>query len=131
MAECRPEHTSIRENRIYIKTVSPIVAYVTREDGSTVFYSPEDEEFCAMIRANAARKWRSFTGRAEAPAFRCVPLALTPFRKQVTMFKDTRINAWHGAFELSGDTQLLELLYNAGLGAKSSQGFGMFALCPK
>lgn len=47
-------------------------------------------------------------------------------KKQVTLFKGTRITAWDGRFRLKGDPALLTFLYNTGLGTKSSQGFGMF-----
>lgn len=129
VVDCWLENNVITERHIRVKTIAPIVSYITCEDGRTVFYSPEEDEFCSMLRTNTERKWLSFTGESDVPEFRCVPMLDRPIRKQVTKFKDTRINAWHGSFELSGDVRILNLLYHTGLGAKSSQGFGMFDLC--
>lgn len=126
---CQWGHTPITHTSIRVKTLSPVVAYITREDGKTVFYSPEDEAFLGLLHTNAARKWRGFTGGEQVPAFRCVPVPGRPIKKQVTKFKNTRINAWFGEFELSGETRMLEFLFHTGLGAKNSQGFGMFTIC--
>ena len=45
----------------------------------------------------------------------------------MTLYKTTRITGWHGRFRLSGSPEMLDLLFHSGLGAKNSQGFGMFA----
>lgn len=122
---CRLENLVVQERELLIATRSPIVAYVTEEDGKTRFFSPEEDAFYTMVVANARRKWQSCFG--DAP-FSCsiTPAENARFRKQVTMFKDTRITAWDGRFRLVGDPQVLNFLYHTGLGAKSSQGFGMF-----
>lgn len=120
------EDRQVQTGEILAVSQSPIVAYVTEEDGKTRFYSPEEAAFYALVTANARRKWQSLHG-ADAPFdFSIAPAENAVFRKQVTQFKTTRITAWDGRFRLSGDPAVLDLLYNVGLGAKSSQGFGMF-----
>lgn len=124
---CRLENVVVQEREILIATRSPIVAYVTEEDGKTRFFSPEEEAFYTMVVANARRKWQSSFG--DVPfSFSITPGKNARFRKQVTMFKDTRITAWDGRFRIMGDPQVLNFLYHTGLGSKSSQGFGMFRL---
>jgi len=44
----------------------------------------------------------------------------------VTVFKGTRITAWNGIYEIVCPPDYLKFLYDAGIGAKNSQGFGMF-----
>lgn len=44
------------------------------------------------------------------------------FRKLVTLFKNTYVNARYGSFTLEGNPKVI---YNVGLGNKTSQGFGM------
>lgn len=107
---------------------SPVVAYRTCEDKKTIFYKPEDPEFCALLCANAERKWRSLYGGGEPISLQIELVPNCRYTKQVTEFKGTCVTAWFGHFHLSGDSKMLNFLYQTGLGAKNSQGFGMFDL---
>jgi len=40
----------------------------------------------------------------------------------------TLIKAWLGTYRIQGDSELISLAYDAGLGSKNSQGFGMFEI---
>jgi len=42
------------------------------------------------------------------------------------MYKNFLIKGWMGTFRLQGLKKALKLAYDAGLGSKNSQGFGMF-----
>lgn len=126
VAAARLENARVQTDVLPVTTCSPIVAYVTLPDGKTVFYSPDTEDFYRLVTANARKKWISHGGNEEAFRFRITPLPDSRFQKQVTSFKTTRITAWNGKFLLEGAPEVLNLLYHTGLGAKSSQGFGMF-----
>ena len=126
VVRCALEDRHVTAGAVTAVTRSPIVAYVTEEDGKTRFYSPEEPAFYTLVTANARRKWQSLRGEDAPFDFSISPAENTVFRKQVTQFKTTRITAWDGRFCLAGDPAVLDLLYHAGLGAKSSQGFGMF-----
>ena len=108
---------------------SPIVAYRTLEDNRTVFHSPEEQAFYAAIIRNAQRKWQSWYPN-EPFELDIRPLLQQKFRKEATRFKQTFITAWYGCFDLSGLPEVLDFVYQTGLGAKSSQGFGMFTAVP-
>ena len=43
----------IFEDRIVIRTLSPITAYITNETGHTIYYSPKDEKFYDSLITNA------------------------------------------------------------------------------
>jgi len=116
----------IFEDRIVIRTLSPITAYVTDETGHTVYYSPKDEKFYSSLITNARRKWGSAYGDAEKPALRVCGVEDARYIKRATRFKSTYITAWHGTFVLEGAPKMLDFLYQVGLGSKNSQGFGMF-----
>lgn len=126
VSACAFRNEMVDKGELEIVTASPIVAYITEKDGHTRFFSPEDPQFYSLVAANARRKWQMVYGDVPCPELTFTPVAGTKFRKQVTQYKTTRITAWHGRFHLSGQPQLLDLLYHTGLGAKSSQGFGMF-----
>ncbi len=50
VGDVRLKDDRIFSNRIVIRTLSPITAYVTDEDGHTVYYSPMDEDFYNSIK---------------------------------------------------------------------------------
>lgn len=113
-------------DRIEVRTLSPITVYMTDDDGHTVYFSPEEERFYAAVMSNARRKWASYTGSEEGFSLRIRPVEGASFVKRSTRFKSTFITAWHGRFILEGAPQVLDFLYQTGLGSKNSQGFGLF-----
>ena len=126
--KCLLEHKTVFQDKIRVQMLSPIVAYVTQTDKSTRFFAPEEPQFYSLLQTNAMRKWGSVHGQDAPVSLSVVPEDRCSFRKQVTQFKTTRINAWFGAFELTGEPAVLNFLYDTGLGAKNSQGFGMFRI---
>lgn len=45
-----------------------------------------------------------------------------------SVFKGTSIDAWKCSFKMSGNIETLNFFYNAGIGARTSQGYGMFEI---
>lgn len=121
----------IYSEKVRVRTLSPITVYVTDESGHTLYYCPEDKEFCDGIIRNAKRKFAGFFGDDEDFKLAITPCSGKRYIKRATRFKDTFITAWHGEFELTGSIKSLNFLYNTGLGSKNSQGFGMFEIVKK
>ena len=117
----------IFEDRAHIKTLSPITVYQTEENGHTTYFSPDDPRFCRAIEKNAQRKWKSSFGD-EPFDFHITPCENARFTKRATRFKETFITAYHGEFIIEGHPKILNFLYHSGLGAKNSEGFGMFSV---
>ncbi len=123
----------ISDNMI-IKMLSPVTAYSTiqTEDGKkkTYYYSPDEKKFSELIRNNAVKKYIITYGRHPIDD----RLELFPFyfnekrNRAVVYFKGFRIEAWTGIFRLAGNPDLLKITYEAGLGAKNSNGFGMWQI---
>lgn len=110
-----------------IRLLSPMVAYITEADGSTRFFRPDESEYLRAVEQNARRKWEVF-GTSDDFDLHIEPIGASKCRKEVTSFKQTYITAWYGEYRISGSPEVIDLLYQVGLGAKSSQGFGMFSL---
>ena len=127
VADVRLVNKTVFSDKVEIRTLSPITAYVTESDGHTNYYSPEDGEFYSMLYTNAKRKWQSCHGDAKFD-FSIRKSDSSHFIKRATRFKDTFITAWHGKFVIEGSADVLNFLYNAGIGGKNSQGFGMFEI---
>lgn len=126
---CLMENKAIFDCKLAVRTVSPIVVLSNTSDGHTFYYSPEDEMFYERIIANAKRKWCTLYDEKEF--YLNVYPAGGSFRKLVTLFKGTYVNAWYGDFILEGNPKVIDFLYNVGLGNKTSQGFGMFEISDK
>lgn len=108
----------------HIRTLSPIVLRQREEDGSTVYFSPEDAKFDELVNLNLYRKFTAGFG-TEPPSTVDLVLASRP-KKVVTRIKDTWVTAWHASFDMHAHPAVTAFLYDTGLGARNSQGFGMF-----
>jgi CRISPR-associated endoribonuclease Cas6 len=118
------------ESSVDVRTLSPVTVYETLHaaDGraKTYYYAPTEREFGLLCGVNAQRKLRALTGRADDVApLTVAPAGWRPHRQVILDYKGTVIKAWHGAFRLTGPSELIQLVLDAGLGSKNAQGFGM------
>ncbi|MGC8935388.1 MAG: CRISPR-associated endoribonuclease Cas6 [Thermoproteota archaeon] len=117
------------KNRIKIKMLSPVTVYSTllTPDGKkkTYYYSPFEDEFQNLIDLNAKKKYFLLSHREVKSRIRIEPEKV---REVVVMYKDMVIKGWTGLFGLRGPKTLIKTVYEAGLGSKNPQGFGMFDL---
>lgn len=104
---------------------TPVIVHKKTQDGKTVYYSPDDEAFLPGLKENFIKKYSALTGK-EASGISIDTFG--NYKKTVTNYKGTWINAYKTNFIISGDSESLEFIYNTGLGAKNSQGFGMLDL---
>lgn len=116
----------IEASKISVKMLSPICVYETSEDKHTTFFSPEDSTFFKLVNDNFKRKYAAaFLKNAKED----IVLSVERFNSRdryFTKYKDYYIEAWKGIYSISGSSEYLSFLYDTGLGAKNSQGFGMF-----
>ena len=62
-------------------------------------------------------------------ADKCIPkIKITAKDKFVTRYKNFYISGWFSEYRLEGNRKHLDFLYQAGLGSKNSQGFGMYEI---
>lgn len=123
----------IHNNHLQIKTLSPITVYSTiQKDSSkkTIYYSPSEKEFSKLIIENLKSKYLAFykLDKEKAPFNENFVIKEKNGSKSklvITYYKNFIIKGWHGLFEIKGDPRLLKIGYDAGFGAKNSQGFGL------
>jgi CRISPR-associated endoribonuclease Cas6 len=118
---------SVISNTINIKMLSPVTVYSTllTPDGrkKTYYYSPFENEFQKLIDDNIKKKYFIFFHKKLKSDLIIKPLKV---RETIIMYKNFLIKGWMGTFRLQGPKKALKLAYDAGLGSKNSQGFGMF-----
>lgn len=120
------------ESKLLIKALSPLTVYSTFEkDGNEKvihYYKPYEDGFQKRIEENAKKKYKAVYKREPDG----LSLSIKPYKfsveknHSVVFFKDTPIEGWTGIYELSGSPELIAVTYNAGLGNKNPEGFGMW-----
>lgn len=122
----------IEKIEIFVRMLSPVTVHRTIvEDGKkkTIYYTPWDWEFEDLIVENALRKYITYYGEEINDSISIFPVQVTERDKYVTKFKgQTIIAGWKGIYRLVASEQLLNFLYQTGIGDRNSQGFGMFEL---
>ncbi|MDL2324177.1 CRISPR-associated endoribonuclease Cas6 [Ruminococcaceae bacterium OttesenSCG-928-A16] len=117
----------IQTGTVNIKMLSPVTVHKT-ENEKTHYYTPLDTDFSEQVCENFRRKYTAFTGQEPADSIVLTPQRVGVKDKYVTTFKGTYITGWRGEYSLSGRPEYLTFLYYCGLGARNSDGFGMFEI---
>lgn len=122
-----PSKPNVKSGQVRICMLSPLTVYstLTTVDGrrKTYYFSPYEKEFSTLVNSNLKKKHFLLLGRNIKSNVRIKPLRV---KEVVTLYKNTVVKGWMGCFLLSGPKTLVMTAYEAGLGAKNSQGFGMF-----
>ncbi len=105
--------------------VSPVLSVYSGAGRKKLCHSPSEEAFVPFLLRNYERKYEAIC-RGKAPALSIVPLG--EHKKMVTKYKGMWLTAYSGRYRLSGEKEALKFVYNAGLGSKNAQGFGMIEL---
>jgi len=121
------------EDRLFIKALSPITVYSTLTAGDgrkkTYYYSPTERDWEIQIFTNLWRKSQALGMGSSDPAYlagsRIRPVKVGKQDLRIMKYRDTVIKGWTGIYELDLPEEFFYLAYDAGLGAKNSQGFGM------
>lgn len=124
-----------------IRMLSPITIYSTLStpDGKkkTYYFSPFEKEFTRLTRENIFKKYLSFYDKKpSSDEFKISALKVNKNSEKIIKYTPkegpyTIVKGWMGVYKLEGNPELIRFAYDTGLGAKTSQGFGMFELIPK
>ena len=119
----------ILSDHISFETASPITVHRTDPNTRrTKYYSPEDKEFAELISQNFMRKYNAHTGESVRADFAIECVRPRDLKMYKTWYKNFCIIGWMGKFTISGDPMYLSFLYETGIGARNSQGFGMMKI---
>lgn len=125
------ERGIVKEDKIEIETMSPIVAYSTlfRKDGRkfTYYFNPKESEFSELISNNLKNKYKAFT-MEEPPKENVEIKPITNTSLSIVKYKGFIIKGYMGRFFMEGPIPLLQMGIGAGFGSKNSQGFGCVKL---
>lgn len=118
--------------RMWIQFITPVTMYSTvfiNGKRKTYFYSPTEREFSELIEANARKKYQAvYENLPENLTLQISPKNKKGLKQKTVRFKDTLIKGWVGDFILEGSKELLQIVYDVGLGSKCSNGNGLFKI---
>lgn len=125
-------HDTVSEKMV-IRFITPVTMYSTfllNNKKKTYYYTPWEEEFSPLIQANALKKYEAIYGQVQSSnkTLSLSPLDRERIKPGTSRFKSTVIKGWSGDFVLEGDLELIQLTYDAGLGAKNSNGYGLYEI---
>lgn len=115
----------ILENEVTIKFMSPLIVR-QRENKKDYYFSVEGEKFLKTLRQNVKEQLKITNYPPEIAD--SINLKKINGRKTVIKFYEKQMEGTIGTFKLSGDIELLNYLYKAGIGSRRSSGFGMFEI---
>lgn len=113
-----------------VHTLSPCTVYTTLENKKTRYYSPFEEEYNESARQNLIHKYTAYYGKTPKDTeFKITPVG--GVKQAKVNYKNFHIIAYDYNMKIEGSEELKRVAYNAGLGAKNSQGFGCLELLKK
>ncbi len=122
------------KEEILIKMISPVTVYRTLEDREgnkkTYYFHPRESEFPKLVSENIKRKYRALY-KNEPPdvELKIIPEKLSKRSEQIIFYKDKYvIKGWLGVYKIKSHPEMLKLAWDAGIGSKNPQGFGMFEI---
>ena len=118
---------------LIIKAITPIEVHstITKPDGKklTYYYNPFEYKFSSLINDNLKKKWKAFYKYEPTGDISIKPLFKGNKNERIRYFvnggKKTVIKGWQGIYEIDGNKEMIKFAYDAGLGSRNSQGFGM------
>ena len=111
------------------KTLSPIVASTGEEfEGKfgKKFLSPDAPEFPEALRKNLEGKYAALHRRP--PEGEVVFEPIPPFKSRLFEIEGTKVKCYELTLRARGSPELLRLAYDAGVGERNAQGFGMLGI---
>lgn len=134
------EEPDLNSSSVRITMTSPVTVYSTldKEDGKkfTYYFAPTDPAFSKLIEENAKRKYGATMTALGIPISNKevsqMHLRITPqnynvkYDKKILYFKNKVVEGYTGIYILKGTPELIKITYDCGIGASTSEGFGMW-----
>ena len=120
------------DEKVLVRAISPITVHRTEQNElstkKTYFFTPFEEAWSQAVISNLADKAKALGwddgGRSLKPGA-IMPKTIQSSDKAIIDYKDFTIQSWRGVYELRLPAAYFHLAYDAGLGARNAQGFGM------
>jgi len=126
------------QSSLVMRMLSPLTVYSTffspQGKKKTYYYSPFEKEFSKLIKENLTKKYQAlYKAIPSNDDFTIIRIKVTKNSEKIIKYTPkkgsyTVIKGWMGVYKVEGNPELIRLGYEAGLGSKNPQGFGMFEI---
>ncbi len=116
------ESPIFQEDSFIVQTLSPICVFTTPQK-KKIYLSPTDAKFSYLLKENIKKKYYALTQKEEDFPFHIEPAGR--YKMVAVRYKGGAIKGTYGRFKIECPPHIFQAVYDAGLGANSSLGFGM------
>lgn len=109
----------VRTNNVHFKTISPLL--INLKGNNLQYITPDNDEFENAMISNIQMLSETFLGYQSQN----VNFEILNWRKMPVSHYNQTMTAVKGVFGVEADRDVLQLIYDIGLGVRRSQGFGM------
>jgi CRISPR-associated endoribonuclease Cas6 len=133
LAQAEALPATVFSPNIKLRALSPITEAMRDEQGGTRFLTLEDN-WSEIMQRNLLRKYQALHGHAPADTMlrwtwdrEYLDEAARRGRRLSALIdiRGIKIRGWLAPFTVAGSTELIEIGYETGFGARNSMGFGM------
>lgn len=119
------EHKKILENEVTIQMLSPLVLRDHKKGEKDYYYQAGDSEFLNIAKQVIQAQISNLKNTSKS-----MDIVLEPIKTKKVIVKTFGINvpASLGSFKLSASAEIINLLYQIGIGSRRSEGFGVFEI---
>ena len=118
------KNEKVLSEQVVAKFMSPLsVLKHDVETGRKTFYTVEDEGFAEALKDTLQYQIKTLAPHLSLDEFEIIPLQVRTVK--VSLY-NVKTNATRGSFYLSGSKELLQFLYDAGIGNNRGAGCGLF-----
>lgn len=113
------QNVNIHSNTVTFKTISPIL--INNIGSSEWYILPGEEGFLDGLNFSVSEMAKAFLDRTE------FDLEFKPkfIKRKILRHYNMHMSSFTGVFEIKSDTEILQMIYDIGLGVRRGQGFGM------
>lgn len=113
----------INSDKVDFKTISPIL--VNEEGNNLVYLSPTHPNFNQAFKFIIAAQTKQFNISCEE---NMINIEISAMKKLPLTHYNQTMTSWLGSFRLEAPREVLQLVYDIGIGVRRSQGFGMLEI---
>ena len=116
------QNIKIHSDTVAFKTISPVL--INNIGSSEWYLLPGENGFLDGLNFSVSKMAKEFLDRTE------VSLEFKPkyIKRKVVRHYNMHMSSFTGIFEIKSDPQILQMIYDIGLGVRRGQGFGMLEL---
>ncbi len=118
-------HKVIKSETVYIKMLSPVIVKAHVKGSRDEYYTVGDECFYEQLNLICIKQLEKLAPQLCKKKYK---IEAVNCKKTVVSLFDQKITATLGIFKLKAETEIINYLYQAGIGSKRSSGFGCFEI---